>query len=192
VERRRGSPIDKVVSELMIFVNAHWGSVLAEAQIAAIYRAQGNGKVRMSTVAAAHQGLGVAQYVWASSPLRRYVDLINQRQLIAWHRGEPPPYGPGSQELLTALHDFEQAYETYGEFQRAMERYWCLRWLIQEGLASTSGEVFRENLVKITGIPLIARVASLPSMPPGSKVALKISDIDLLELTFHAEYCGPV
>jgi exoribonuclease-2 len=190
IERRRGSPVDKLVSELMILVNTHWGRALAEANVPAIFRAQGNGKVRMSTVAAAHQGLGVAQYVWSSSPLRRYVDLVNQRQLIAWHRGEPPPYAAGSQALLSALHDFEQAYETYAEFQRSMERYWCLRWLIQEERLQTTAEVYRENLVKITGIPLIARVASLPALPPGAKVALKISDIDFLELTFHAEYCG--
>ena len=83
VERRRGSPIDKVVSEMMILVNSEWGRQLAQHEIPALYRAQGNGKVRMSTVPAAHQGLGVAQYIWASSPLRRYADLVNQRQLLA-------------------------------------------------------------------------------------------------------------
>jgi exoribonuclease-2 len=190
VERRRGSPVDKVVSELMILVNSEWGAKLAAAGIPAIYRAQSNGKVRMSTVPAAHQGLGVAQYAWASSPLRRYVDLINQRQLVAWQSGETPPYAAGSEALLSALHDFEIAYETYAEFQRAMERYWCLRWLVQEGVTRTTAEVFRENLVKIDRIPLIARVAALPELQPGVKVQLNISDIDLLELGFHAEYVG--
>ena len=191
VERRRGSPVDKLVSELMILVNAEWGGKLAAAGVPAIYRAQSNGKVRMSTVPAAHQGLGVAQYAWASSPLRRYVDLINQRQILAWQAGQVPPYAPGSEALLAALHDFEIAYEAYAEFQRAMERYWCLRWLVQEGLTRTRGEVFRENLVKIGCIPLIARVGGLPELQPGAKVELDISDIDLLELAFHAEYVGP-
>jgi exoribonuclease-2 len=191
VERRRGSPVDKLVSELMILVNAEWGGKLAAAGVPAIYRAQSNGKVRMSTVPAAHQGLGVAQYAWASSPLRRYVDLINQRQIVAWQAGQTPPYAPGSEALLAALHDFEIAYEAYAEFQRAMERYWCLRWLVQEGLTRTRGEVFRENLVKIGCIPLIARVGGLPELQPGAKVELDISDIDLLELAFHAEYVGP-
>ena len=67
-ERRRGSPIDKVVSELMIQVNTEWGRQLSAAGIAAIYRAQGNGKVKMTTAPAPHQGLGVEQYIWASSP----------------------------------------------------------------------------------------------------------------------------
>jgi exoribonuclease II len=190
VERKRGSPVDKLVAELMILVNSEWGRSVAEAGIPAIYRVQSNGKVRMSTVPAAHQGLGVAQYIWASSPLRRYVDLVNQRQLIAWLRGEPPPYGSGSEQLLTAMRDFEAAYEIYADFQRAMERYWCLRWLLQEGVTLSDAEVIRENLVKIDRIPLIARVNSLPALEPGAKVQLKISDIDLLEATFHAEYCG--
>ncbi len=40
-QRRRGSPIDKVVSELMIYVNAEWGKQLADSGIAGIYRSQG-------------------------------------------------------------------------------------------------------------------------------------------------------
>ncbi len=37
----------------------------------------------MQTTPAPHEGLGVAQYAWSTSPLRRYVDLVNQWQLIA-------------------------------------------------------------------------------------------------------------
>jgi exoribonuclease-2 len=188
VERRRGSPLDKLVSELMILVNSEWGRALSDAGIAGIYRVQSDGKVRMSTVPSGHQGLGVSQYIWASSPLRRFVDLVNQRQLIAWHLGEPAPYNASSEQLLSAMRDFEIAADIYTEFQRTMERYWCLRWLIQEGVDVISGEVLRDNLVKLDRIPLIARVMSLPTLDSGVKVDLKITDIDLLELTFHAEY----
>jgi exoribonuclease-2 len=191
VERRRGSPVDKLVSELMILVNSEWGHALSDAGIAGIYRVQSDGKVRMSTVPSGHQGLGVSQYIWASSPLRRYVDLVNQRQLIAWQRSESAPYGASSEQLLSVMRDFELASDTYAEFQRTMERYWCLRWLIQEGVVAAAAEVVRDNLVKIDRIPLIARVPSLPILPPGAKVELKISDIDLLELTFQAEYNRP-
>jgi exoribonuclease II len=191
VERRRGSPVDKLVSELMILVNSEWGRALSDAGIAGIYRVQSDGKVRMSTVPSGHQGLGVSQYVWASSPLRRYVDLVNQRQLIAWQRGESAPYGTSSEQLLSVMRDFELASDTYAEFQRTMERYWCLRWLIQEGVSVAVAEVVRDNLVKIDRVPLVARVPSLPILAPGAKVELKISDIDLLELTFQAEYSRP-
>jgi exoribonuclease II len=188
VQRRRGSPIDKVVSEMMIFVNSEWGRQLAEAGVPAIYRAQGNGKVRMSTVPGGHQGLGVAYYTWTSSPLRRYVDLINQRQLVALTRGEAPPYPPKSERLLTAMRDFEQAYEAYSEFQRMMERYWCLRWLLQEGVTTTTAEIMRENVAKIGDLPLIGRVHGLPPVNPGELVEVEVSGIDLLAIDFRAQY----
>ncbi|MDP3138929.1 MAG: RNB domain-containing ribonuclease, partial [Burkholderiaceae bacterium] len=146
--RPRGTPIDRVVSELMIYANSEWGRQLSASETAAIYRVQGNGKVRMSAHPSGHEGLGVEQYVWSSSPLRRYVDLLNQRQLIALIRGEAPPYQSNSEGLLSALRDFETAYEIYGEFQRAMERYWCLRWLLQEQVHTVTASVLRENLVR--------------------------------------------
>ena len=192
VERRRGSPIDKVVSEMMILVNTEWGRQLAENEIPALYRAQASGKVKMSTVPAPHQGLGVAQYIWASSPLRRYADLVNQRQLLSLVRNEPPAYPPRDERLLVILRDFELAYDAYAEFQRGMERYWCLRWLIQEGVVVTGADVLREELVRIDRIPLVARVPSMPVAPPGSRVELALSDIDLLELSLHCEFKRPL
>jgi len=188
VERRRGSPIDKVVSELMILVNTEWGRQLAENEIPALYRAQASGKVKMSTVPAPHQGLGVPQYIWASSPLRRYADLINQRQLLSLVRNEAPTYPPGDERLLVILRDFELAYDAYAEFQRGMERYWCLRWLIQEGVGLTGADVLREELARMDRIPLVVRVPSMPASAPGSRVELAVSDIDLLELSLHCEF----
>ncbi|MER0202950.1 MAG: RNB domain-containing ribonuclease [Nitrosomonas sp.] len=187
-ERRRGSPIDKVVSELMIYVNTEWGRQLTDAGIIGIFRSQANGKVKMGISPAPHQGLGVSQYAWSSSPMRRYVDLINQRQLIAMLRNEAPPYHKDSNSLLIAMRDFETAYGIYGEFQRAMERYWCLRWLLQEKIQTVNAQVIKENLVKLDHIPFVARVPSLPEMTPGAYVKLKLSEIDLLERTLHAEF----
>jgi exoribonuclease-2 len=186
--RRRGTPMDVLVSELMIFVNSTWGRQLAESGSAAIFRVQGGGKVRMSTIPAAHVGLGVDQYVWASSPLRRYVDLLNQRQLVALARGETPPYQPGDQRVLAVMREFESAHEAYGEFQRWMERYWSLRWLLQEDVHRAEATVLRENLCRFDELPLVARVNSLPVLASGTRVLLDITDIDLIELTFHAEY----
>ena len=186
--RRRGSPSDKVVSELMIYLNAEWGKQLADAGVAGIYRSQGGGKVRMSTSPAPHQGLGVSQYAWISSPMRRYVDFINQRQLVALLRGETPAYTRESESLQMFMRDFESAYDVYGGFQRSMERYWCLRWLLQENVVITSAQVLRENLVKLDNLPLVARVSSLPEVPPETDIEVEVSNVDLLELTFNAKY----
>lgn len=186
--RRRGSPIDKVVSELMIFVNSEWGKLLASNDVAGIYRTQNNGKVKMSTVPAPHQGLGVAQYLWSSSPLRRYVDLINQRQIIALLRNENPPYGKNDNTLFTVMSGFDAAYTVYNEFQRSMERYWCLRWLLQEKIQQAEAIVLRENTVRLTAIPLFMRVPSLPELPPNTPVTLEMGEIDLLDLNVQARF----
>jgi exoribonuclease-2 len=187
--RRRGSPIDKVVSELMILVNCEWGKHLAEHGFPGIYRTQQGGKVRMSTVAAPHQGLGVAQYMWSSSPLRRYVDMVNQRQIIAMLRDEPAPYPKNDTGLYAILRDFDSMYTIYNEFQRNMERYWCLRWLQQENIELIEANVLRESLVKMTEIPLVFRAPSLPELlPPKTRVQLAVVAIDLLDLSLQTRY----
>jgi exoribonuclease-2 len=190
--RLRGSPIDKVVSELMILVNSSWGKLLADNDVAGIYRTQNNGKVKMSTVAAPHQGLGVAQYMWSSSPLRRYVDLVNQRQIINLLRSEAPVYEKNDVALYAILRDFDVAYTLYNDFQRQMERYWCLRWLLQEKVQQFEVTVLRENLVKLSEIPLVSRISSLPELPPNTLAVLETGEIDLLDLNFNARFISVV
>jgi exoribonuclease-2 len=188
VPRRRGSPLDKLVSELMILVNRSWGELLAERDVAAIYRVQSIGKVRFSVHAEAHEGLGVAGYAWMSSPLRRYVDLVNQWQLLAALSGARAPFARNSDSLLSALRAFEITHARYDEHQRGMETYWSLRWLVQEGVREVQALVLRENLVRLDGLPLVARIASLPETPPGSRVRLEVQAVDLLERTLAATY----
>ena len=104
VPRKRGAPLDKLVSELMILVNSSWGELLAERDIAAIYRVQSTGKVRLSVHAEPHEGLGVRCYAWMSSPLRRYVDLLNQWQLIAALQGRRPPFTRSAEHYVPRVH----------------------------------------------------------------------------------------
>ncbi|MFH1873499.1 MAG: RNB domain-containing ribonuclease [Pseudomonadota bacterium] len=187
-QRERGSPLDTLVAELMIMANATWGAMLRDAGIPALYRVQTAGKVRMSTVAAAHEGLGVECYAWSSSPLRRYCDLLNQWQLIALLQDQPPAFPPKSAELLAAMRDFELTYAAYAEFQRGMERYWCLRWLLLRGEQTVLAQVLRESLARLDAIPLVARVPSLPELPRGAHVRLSVEGIDLLEAELRLRY----
>ena len=180
-ERTRGTPIDKLVAELMIHANATWGRVLADNGIAGIYRVQNSGKVRMTTAPGAHQGLGISHYAWMTSPLRRYVDLVNQWQLLALLGGKPAPFQQNADTLLAAVHDFDATYSHYADFQWRMERYWCLRWLQQEGISIAGGEVLRDNLVRLECLPLVIRVPSLPELPAGTRVELEVAQIDLIE-----------
>jgi hypothetical protein len=173
----------------MIVANSTWGGLLASKGVAAIYRVQTGGKVRMSTSPQAHEGLGVKQYAWSSSPLRRYVDLLNQWQLVACLNGDTPPFAARSDALFAALRDFELTYAAYAEFQRSMERYWCLRWLRQQGIETIAATIIgRENLARFDHLPLLQRVPSAPELKPGQRIRLHIESIDYLTLALGCRY----
>jgi exoribonuclease-2 len=192
VPRKRGAPLDKLVSELMILANTSWGELLAEHDVAGIYRVQSTGKVRLSVHPEPHEGLGVTGYAWLSSPLRRYVDLVNQWQLVAAITGQRPPFARNSEALLSAIRAFELTYARYDEHQRVMETFWTLRWLQQEGIRQFEAVVLRENLVRADGFPLVTRVPSLPELEPGSRVCLEIIEMDLLEPSLITTYRAPL
>jgi exoribonuclease-2 len=186
--RRRGTPVDTLVSELMIHVNSTWGKLLADRGFDAIYRNQKAAKTRMEVEPGAHEWLGVSHYAWASSPLRRFCDLANQRQLAALLRGEAPAYS--REELAAAARDFETAYDAYAEHQRLLERYWCLKYLLQEGIESANATVLRDELVRIEGLPLVCRCIGLPPAVPGERVRVAFGEIDLWEVNVLTRYAG--
>lgn len=185
--RRRGAPLDLLVAELMIFANSTWGLWLEEHGTPGIYRSQRMGRVRMSTSPGPHDGLGVERYAWSTSPLRRYVDLVNQRQMIAVLRGETAPYGRTDVDLFTIVSQFEAIYGLYSDFQTRMERYWSLRWILQEKLTSIEAIVVKGDLVRIDGLPFMQRVPGLTEdLPRGRKVELRILGCDLVDLVMDA------
>lgn len=188
VARERGSPMDKLVAELMIYANSTWGGLLKDGERAGIYRAQTGGKVFMTTQATPHQGMGLAQYAWCTSPLRRAVDLVNQRQLIALLNQQEAPYPADGDALKIIIRDFDQTYQSYSDFQTRMERYWCLQYLIQEQLTEVTATVWRENLVRIDGMFFITKVPSLPELKVGTKVSLEIKHIDTLLMELNCKF----
>jgi len=146
----------------------------------------------MSTRPGEHQGLGLTHYLWASSPLRRYCDLLNQRQLLAVVGQAKPPYAENDADLFAALADFEATYSQYAEFQDRMEHYWCLRWLVQEGVTETTAGVIREGLVRFDRLPLVLRLADVPPLASDTPVRVGIGRIDLLHATLECRFAGPV
>jgi exoribonuclease-2 len=188
--RPRGNPLDRLVAELMIHVNHTWGKLIAERRLPGLYRVQSGGKVKMSTRPGEHQGLGLTHYLWASSPLRRYSDLVNQRQLLAIVRGERAPYDDNDAELYAALADFEATYSQYAEMQDRMEHYWCLRWLLQERASECTASVIRETLVRFERLPLVMRLPDMPASAPDTRVRVAIGRIDLLDCTLECRYAG--
>ena len=183
--RMRGAPIDLTVSELMIFANETWGLWLEEHNTAGIYRSQRMGRVKMSTTPGPHDGLGVAAYAWSTSPLRRYVDLMNQRQNVRVAMGQAPDYQAKDTDLFTAVTAFESAYEAYNDFQRRMERYWSLRWIEQEGKTEVTALVVKDELVRIEGLPMMQRIPGLPELERGRRIRLQVIGCDYIELVLE-------
>lgn len=190
IHRERGTPIDKVVAELMILANSRWADWLAENSTTAIYRAQDKGKTRLTTQPLPHQGLGVERYVWSSSPLRRYIDLLNQRQLIALATSGTPIYAAKDEALEGAMYAFEQTYEAYNDFQRNMEKYWALRFLQQESISEVNATVIRENLLRFENLPLVTKAAAVPELVPGTRVTLCLREIDPLSMELSCVFAG--
>ena len=184
--RRRGSPLDLAVGELMIFANTVWGGWLEEVNVAGIYRSQSMGRVKMSTTPGPHDGMGVAQYAWSTSPLRRYVDLVNQRQLISAVLDRAPSYRPSDTDLFTIVSNFTLTYGAYSEFQRKMERYWSLRWIEQENLKTIEAVVVKGELIRIEGLPFMQRMPGLPELPRGQKILLDILGVDYVDVLLEA------
>jgi exoribonuclease-2 len=193
-ERRRGAPLDLIVAEAMILANSHWGGWLAEHGVPGIYRSQASlapgVKVRMGSKPLPHAGMGVAQYSWATSPLRRYVDLVNQWQIIACVRhgrtaALAAPFKPKDAALFAVISAFDAAYAAYNGFQRAIERFWTLRWLQQQGVDELDAAVMAGGLVRAESLPLVFPVAGTESMPRGTRVRVRVASIDLMTLDAH-------
>ena len=193
VARKRNAPLDRLVAEFMILANSLWGALLAERGVPGIYRSQQAGRVRMSTHPAPHESIGVAQYAWCTSPLRRYVDLVNQWQLIACvdHGSAAAlkaPFKPRDADLFAIIGAFESQYDAWIEFQNRMERYWCLRWLSQQGVVRSDATVVREEMVRVADIPLYLRITGMPELARGTHVVIDILATDLVDLSVDARF----
>ena len=180
VRRERGSPIDMLVSEMMILANSTWAQMLHDNDLPGLFRVQPAGKVRMSTKSEPHIGMGVQHYGWFTSPLRRAADYINQKQLLSLIDDTAETlYQNSDAELFAALRDFDTAYTAYADFQRQMEAYWSLVYLQQQGTNELTATILKEDLVRIEGLPLVTRATGIPfDALPKSQVLLKITELD--------------
>ncbi len=201
--RQRGAPLDLIVAEAMILANSTWGQWMAELGVPAIYRSQASlapgMKVRMSTRALPHAGIGVPCYAWSTSPLRRYVDLVNQWQIIACARhgktaALAAPFKPKDTALMSIISAFDAAYTAYNGYQASMERFWTLQHVRQQGLREIDATVFKV----LPGLPPMARADTLPLVLPvlgagqttlarGSRVRVQLSDPDDITLDISGQ-----
>ena len=193
--RQRGAPLDLIVAEAMIVANSTWGQWLAQCGVPGIYRSQASLapgiKVRMGARALPHAGIGVPAYAWSTSPLRRYVDMVNQWQIIACARHGATaalvaPFKPKDAELLGVIGAFDAAYGAYNDFQRGMERYWTLKYIEQNGITELDATLIKEQLVRADTLPLVMPVMGADGWPRGAQARVRLGRSDLLALDVSA------
>ncbi len=192
VPRQRGSILDTVVAEWMIFCNSASGQMLAEHGLPGLFRTQkgwGPLRTRMQTTPGPHEGLGLDYYAWCTSPLRRYSDLVNQWQLIALAKHGVTakmvaPFPPRDATLMGIAVDFESCYQAYGEYQDRLEKYWCLRWMAQDGESKkVHVRHLKEGVSRVEVVPLHIPIPELAAHPRMTRAEVVASDIDLLQLS---------
>lgn len=189
--RSRGAPLDLMVAEAMILANKTWGLWLAECGVPGIYRSQASLlpgiKVRMGTKALPHAGIGVKAYTWATSPLRRYVDLVNQWQIVACARhgktaALAAPFKPKDANLLAVVSAFDAAHTAYNGFQGGMERYWTLQYLRQNGITELTATLIKDGLVRADTLPLVLPVLGADGLLRGAHLRIRLGAIDDITL----------
>ncbi len=217
LERRdRETPSQVLVSEMMIQANRLAARCLKEASIPAIYRAQGEPRERIVEAYGGdlllnyrqrrllnraefllepglHTGLGVEAYVTVTSPIRRFHDLVMQRQLVAHIRGEAPPYN--REELEEILRDSEEILAQAAQMEQARQRYWLLRYLEgRKGLTTQAlvlGRYGKKVQILLPEFMLESSLpaASAPWLQEGMGVTVRILRAKAMEDELRVEIC---
>ena len=199
IPRQRGSILDTIVAEWMIFCNSASGQLLADHGLPGLFRTQkgwGPLRTRMQTTPGPHEGLGLDYYAWCTSPLRRYSDLVNQWQLIALAKHGVTakmvaPFPPRDATLMGIAADFESCYQAYGEFQDRLEKYWCLRWIAQDEDAKTVHvRHLKEGMSRVELVPLHLPIPELATHPRMTRAEVVVNGVDLLQLNATVRVLG--
>jgi len=145
----RESPGRMLVSELMIMGNWLSARFLADHKIPAIFRTQPDPRERLykgeegtlfqnymqrrylsrfilNTEPKRHSGLGLDYYVTATSPIRKYFDLVTQRQLRSAFGMEKAYTHEEIDKIIISL---KQLMSNVSQIQQRRNRYWILKYL---------------------------------------------------------------
>lgn len=135
------SPSRFIIEELMILFNRLVAERASKDGVPLLYRninqfwgsededgAYANGiQAYLSTEGNFHPGVGSQAYVHATSPIRRFADIVNQQQFLAHLEGKPLPYA--REDLESLIPDIEKRLLILRSLAMRSERYWLLKFL---------------------------------------------------------------
>lgn len=210
----RESPSRTMVAEMMIFYNSILAKYCQDNNIPAPYRCQEipdpatvalmpDGplgwykfarvlhRAYVSTTPGPHGGLGVGAYVQVTSPLRRYADLILQRQVIGYLTGSDIIY---SKEAISSISkQADHRLRELGTIEDSRKRYWFLKYLQQSCEDPQRRDRFhahvldshggRNALVELSDYPFRLRVRLVGYVEAGELVWLELLGVDLWHRT---------
>jgi exoribonuclease II len=193
-----GSPGRTLVAEMMVLSNFVAARFAAMNRIPIIYRVQPQGsgdfaaqRPRLSLHPEYHAGIGLDFYAQLSSPIRRYADLVLQRQLLG-ALSERPSFIYSNDELLTVLALAENAEASGRELERRAKRYWILRYLERNGLdAPLPAYVTREGAgAELADFVVRGTLHGAPTLPNDSPIMVRVSRVDPLRGWLALDYVG--
>ena len=135
---------------------------------------------RLSLSPGLHSGLGLTAYTQASSPIRRYADLVTQRQFTAFLRGDPVMHS--RDELLTILGAAEAAEIEIRSIEDRSTTYWLLEYLRREQMGHVLNAVAldKKGMVEVQEVYLRGRLADPGNEVPGDTIPVTIERVDPL------------
>jgi exoribonuclease-2 len=193
------SPGRTLVAEFMVLSNFVAARYAAEHRLPIIYRVQrqmggdlGAQRPHLSLHPEFHAGIGLALYAQLSSPIRRYADLVLQRQLLG-ALSDTPAQKYDQEELLTVLANAESAEASSRELERRAKRYWILRYLERQGLDQPySAYVTREGQsAELADSVVRGTLHGAPNLPNGMPIMVQVSRVDPLRGWLAFDFLGP-
>ncbi len=224
---QRSNPARTMIAEFMIFYNAMLAEFCKKNELPAPYRSQKApdlsdivaqtpegllrwyltvrkmGPATISTEPGAHAGLGVPAYIQASSPLRRYPDLVIQRQVSHFLKTGEKFYSDEEISSVAQRADMQIREISRMEFDR--EKYWFLKHLDTErreleraGEESIHEAYVLDNQPNRAGVmdlvqyPFRVRAALGSEVKPGEVVKLRLHSVDLWRRVGQFVVAAPV
>jgi exoribonuclease II len=190
------SPSRQLVAELMVLSNYAAARWAADNRVPIIYRVQpivggdyAAQRPRLSLHPEFHAGVGLDYYAQASSPIRRYMDLVLQRQLLA-ALAQPPSVAYQADELLTVLANAEAAEAEGKELERRAKRYWILRYLERTAIGRPlEATAFRDGAsAELDAYAVRGALRGAPNLASQSRIMVRIARVEPLHGWLGLDY----